>query len=146
MNETELMQKRIKRMYAGQIVNRVLLILILIIMICNLAVVGYAGYKVNQFVNMVEPAVEAIMEIDVDELNKTLNTINNAVDVFKIDEALDTIGKIDFEGFGRVISGIDIEKLNDTLDKLDKASEFMTNVGDGLNKFMSQFGISNGKK
>lgn len=145
MNETELMQKRIKRMYIGQIVNRVLLIFILILSIANLLVMGYAGYKVNEFIKMARPAIEALEEIDIEGLNNTLNTINNAVDVFKIDEALDTINKIDFEGFGKVISGIDVEKLNDTLEKIDKASEFMTNVGDGLNKFLNQFGISIGK-
>lgn len=145
MNETELMQKRIKRMYIGQIVNRVLLIFILILSIANLLVMGYTGYKVNEFIKMARPAIEALEEIDIEGLNNTLNTINNAVDVFKIDEALDTINKIDFEGFGKVISGIDVEKLNDTLEKIDKASEFMTNVGDGLNKFLNQFGISIGK-
>lgn len=145
MNETELMQKRIKRMYIGQIVNRVLLIFILLLSIANLLVMGYTGYKVNEFIKMARPAIEALEEIDIEGLNNTLNTINNAVDVFKIDEALDTINKIDFEGFGKVISGIDVEKLNDTLEKIDKASEFMTNVGDGLNKFLNQFGISIGK-
>ena len=146
MNETELMQKRIKKMYIGQIINRILLIFILLLSIGNLAVIGFAGYKVNQFVEMAKPAIEAIQAVDVDELNKTLNTINNVVDVFKIDEAVDMISKIDFEGFSKVISGVDVNKLNNTLDKLDKAADFMNKVGEGLNKFTETFGINSSKK
>lgn len=137
--------KTLKKLYIGQIVNRILLILGIIILIANLVGTIIMAVEIKRFTVMIEPAIEAINAIDVEELNKTLVTINNAVDVFKIDEALDAISKLDFEGFSKVLNGIDVDKLNSTLEKIDEASNFMKRIGDGMNTFLNQFGINMGK-
>lgn len=137
--------KTLKKLYIGQIVNRILLILGMIILIANLVGTIIMAVEIKRFTVMIEPAIEAINAIDVEELNKTLVTINNAVDVFKIDEALDAISKLDFEGFSKVLNGIDVDKLNSTLEKIDEASNFMKRIGDGMNTFLNQFGINMGK-
>ena len=137
--------KTLKKLYIGQIVNRILLILEMIILIANLVGTIIMAVEIKRFTVMIEPAIEAINAIDVEELNKTLVTINNAVDVFKIDEALDAISKLDFEGFSKVLNGIDVDKLNSTLEKIDEASNFMKRIGDGMNTFLNQFGINMGK-
>ncbi len=137
--------KTLKKLYIGQIVNRILLILGMIILIANLVGTIIMAVEIKRFTVMIEPAIEAINAIDVEELNKTLVTINNAVDVFKIDEALDSISKLDFEGFSKVVNGIDVDKLNSTLEKIDEASNFMKRIGDGMNTFLNQFGINMGK-
>ena len=137
--------KMIKKLYVGQIVNRIILILATIILIVNLVGTIFMAVEIKRFTVMIEPAIEAINAIDVEELNKTLVTINNAVDVFKIDEALDAISKLDFEGFSKVLNGIDVDKLNSTLEKIDDASNFMKRIGDGMNTFLNQFGINIGK-
>ena len=137
--------KMLKKLYIGQIVNRILLILGMLLIIANLVGTIIIGVQIKRFTVMIEPAIEAINAIDVEELNKTLVTINNAVDVFKIDEALDAISKLDFEGFSKVLNGIDVYKLNSTLEKIDDASNFMKRIGDGMNTFLNQFGINIGK-
>ena len=139
MNENT---KLLKKLHAGQIVNRVFLIIVFLLLIGNLIAVIYMGVQLKTFVDMVEPAITMLSKLDVDELNKTLYTLNNAVDVFKIDEALEAIGKIDFDGFSRVVSGIDVDKLNKTLEKIDDATQFMKRIGDGMNNFLNQFGIN----
>ena len=136
--------KKIKGIFIGQIIDRIILILVFFLLIGNLAATAYMGIQIRRFTVMIEPAIAVINEIDVEELNKTLTTLNNAVDVFKIDEALETIGKIDFDGFSKVISGIDVDKLNNTLDKIDDATQFMKRIGDGMNNFLNQFGINLG--
>lgn len=137
--------KRLKSIYVGQIVNRILVILCLLIMIANLVAVIIAGVRIKQFTQMIQPAVDALSELDVEELNKTLSTFNTAVDVLKIDETLEAIGKIDFEGFSKVVSEIDVDKLNDTLDAIDGATEFLNKMGSGLKSLLGQFGIDIGK-
>ena len=137
--------KTLKKLYIGQIVNRILLILAMIILIANLVGTIIMAVEIKRFTVMIEPAIEAINAIDVEELNKILVTINNAVDVFKIDVALDAISKLDFEGFSKVVNGIDVDKLNSTLEKIDEASNFMKRIGDGMNTFLNQFGINMGK-
>ena len=134
--------KLLKKLHAGQIVTSVFLIIVFLLLIGNLIAVIYMGVQLKTFVDMVEPAITMLSKLDVDELNKTLYTLNNAVDVFKIDEALEAIGKIDFDGFSRVVSGIDVDKLNKTLEKIDDATQFMKRIGDGMNNFLNQFGIN----
>ena len=68
------------------------------------------------------------------------------MDVFKINETLDAIGKLDFDGFSKVLNGIDVDKLNSTLEKIDDASQFMKRMGDGMRDFLNQFGINIGNK
>jgi len=134
--------KKIKSMYIGQIINRIILILVFFVLIANVAATAYMGIQINRFTQMVEPAITALSELDVEELNNTLTTINDVVDVFKVDETLEELSKIDFQGFQDVISGIDVEKLNSTLTKIDEASKFLKKIGDGVNKMLSQFGIN----
>ena len=114
--------KRLKSIYVGQIIDRVILILVFFLLIGNLVGTIYLGVQIKNFANMLEPALEVLNGIDVEGLNKTISTLNNAVDVFKINETLDAIGKLDFDGFSKVLNGIDVDKLNTTLEKIDDAT------------------------
>ena len=143
MNEKD--SKRLKSIFIGQIIDRVILILVFFLLIGNLVGTIYLGIQIKNFANMLEPALEVINEIDVEGLNKTISTLNNVVDVFKINETLDAIGKLDFDGFSKVLNGIDVDKLNSTLEKIDDATQFMKRIGDGMNTFLNQFGINLGK-
>ncbi|SDJ09837.1 hypothetical protein SAMN04487760_102218 [Lachnospiraceae bacterium G41] len=137
--------KRLKSIYVGQIIDRVILILVFFLLIGNLVGTIYLGVQIKNFANMLEPALEVLNDIDVEGLNKTISTLNNAVDVFKINETLDAIAKLDFDGFSKVLNGIDVDKLNTTLEKIDDAAQFMKRIGDGMNNFLNQFGINIGK-
>ena len=143
MNEKD--SKRLKSIFIGQIIDRVILILVFFLLIGNLVGTIYLGIQIKNFANMLEPALEVINEIDVEGLNKTISTLNNVVDVFKINETLEAINKLDFDGFSKVINGIDVDKLNTTLEKIDDATQFMKRIGDGMNNFLNQFGINIGK-
>ena len=139
MDETT---KKLNSIYRGQIANRILLIIVMLLLIGNLTGTIILGVQFKKFTVMLEPAVEVISQLDVEALNNTLVTLSSAIDVFKINDALDTISKIDFDGFSDVISGIDVDKLNSTLEKIDEATKFMKRIGDGMNSFLNQFGIN----
>lgn len=143
MNETEKMLKKIRN---GQIANRIILIFVLLFTIGNFAFLGVMGIRIKKFTEMIEPAVEVINQLDVEEFNKTITTLNNAIDVFKINEVLDVLSQVDFSSFTDVMSNIDVDKLNSTLEKIDGAAEFMENVGNNMKNFLAQFGITLGKK
>ncbi|MBO6089516.1 MAG: hypothetical protein J6P37_04305, partial [Lachnospiraceae bacterium] len=134
--------KRLKSIYVGQIIDRVILILVFFLLIGNIIGTIYLGVQIKNFANMLEPALEVLNGIDVEGLNKTINTLNNAVDVFKINETLDAIGKLDFDGFSKVLNGIDVDKRKTTLEKIDDAAQFMKRIGDGMYNFLNQFGIN----
>ena len=135
-------KKRLKSIYVGQIIDRIILILVFFFLMLNLGASIFMGLQIRKFTKTIEPAVEALSEIDVEQLNNALTTINTAVDVLKVDEALETLSKVDFDGLSNVISGIDVDKLNSTLTKIDEATTFMKKIGDGMNKFLNQFGIN----
>lgn len=138
MTDTEKMLKKIRN---GQIANRVLLIVVLVFTIGNFALLGVVGIRIKQFSNMIEPAVNVINQLDIEEFNKTITTLNNAIDVFKINEVLEVLSQVDFSAFTQVMSNIDVDKLNSTLEKIDGAAEFLEGVGNGILSFMSQFGF-----
>lgn len=138
MTDTEKMLKKIRN---GQIANRVLLIVVLVFTIGNFALLGVVGIRIKQFSNMIEPAVNVINQLDIEEFNKTITTLNNAIDVFKINEVLEVLSQVDFSAFTQVMSNIDVDKLNSTLEKIDGAAEFLEGVGNGIMSFMSQFGF-----
>lgn len=139
MNEN--VEKKINKMYIGQIANRILLIVLLILSIVNIVCLASISSKIKNFTETIQPAVETLSKLDVDEMNKTLTTINKTVDVFKINDVLDTLSAVDFDEFSDVISSIDVDKLNSTLDSINKATGFLREAGDNLKKFMSKFGI-----
>lgn len=134
-------EKMLKKIRNGQIANRIILIFVLVFTIGNFVLLGVAGIRINQFKEMLEPAVKVINELDVEEFNKTITTLNNAIDVFKINEVLNVLSEVDFSAFTNVMSNIDVEKLNSTLEKIDGAAEFLEGVGNGIMSFMSQFGF-----
>lgn len=138
MTDTEKMLKKIRN---GQIANRVFLIVVLVFTIGNFALLGVVGIRIKQFSNMIEPAVNVINQLDIEEFNKTITTLNNAIDVFKINEVLEVLSQVDFSAFTQVMSNIDVDKLNSTLEKIDGAAEFLEGVGNGIMSFMSQFGF-----
>ncbi|MCR4648451.1 MAG: hypothetical protein K5776_05160 [Lachnospiraceae bacterium] len=133
--------KLLKKIHTGQIVNRVFLIVGFVLLMINLGSSIFIGIKIKQFTTTIEPAIDVITKIDPEEVNKTLTTLNSAIDVFKINETLDALGKIDFQGFQDVVSGIDVDKLNKTLENINDATQFMKRIGEGMNDFLSQFGI-----
>lgn len=139
MNEN--VEKKINKMYIGQIANRILLIVLLILSIVNIVCLASISSKIKNFTETIQPAVETLSKLDVDEMNKTLTTMNKTVDVFKINDVLDTLSAVDFDEFSDVISSIDVDKLNSTLDSINKATGFLREAGDNLKKFMSKFGI-----
>lgn len=134
-------EKMLKKIRNGQIANRIILIFVLVFTIGNFVLLGVAGIRINQFKEMLEPAVKVINELDVEEFNKTITTLNNAIDVFKINEVLNVLSEVDFSAFTNVMSNIDVEKLNSTLEKIDGAAEFLEGVGNNIKSFMAQFGF-----
>ena len=133
--------KTLKKLYIGQIVNRILLILGMIILIANLVGTIIMAVEIKRYTVMIEPAIEAINAIDVEELNKTLVTINNAVDVFKIDEALDGVLFID-EAYTLSTGGqndFGQEAINTLLKRMEDDRERLVVILAGYSNEIKQF-------
>lgn len=134
-------EKMLKKIRNGQIANRIILIVVLLFTIGNFALLGVVGIRIKQFEKTIEPAVNVINQLNVEEFNKTITTLNNAIDVFKINDVLNVLSEVDFSAFTDVMSNIDVDKLNSTLEKIDGAAEFLEGVGNNIKSFMAQFGF-----
>ena len=124
----------------GIVVNRIIGIVGCVFAIATFVVMVIVGMKVNEFVKEVSPAIEALSQIDVDEFNATLKTVNQAVDLLKIDEIMNTLNGIDFEGFNEIINNIDIDKFNDTMNNLNSAYEQIQEITEKMKPITSFFG------
>lgn len=59
MNDSE---KMLKKIYKGQIANRILLIVVLLFTIGNFVLLAVVGGRIKNFTEMIEPAVAVINE------------------------------------------------------------------------------------
>lgn len=134
---TEALLKKINR---GILVNRIFLVLTMLIASAALVFSIITNIKFDTFIEQVTPAIENLTNIDIDGLNDTLHTVNKLVDTFKIDETLEMLSKIDFNAFNNVVSNIDVNELNTTLDHMNESYVAIKEVTEKLKPLLSFFG------
>lgn len=131
VNGAEYLLKKLKKeMLINRIISCVTLAMTTAILV--LVIIGFV--EIKSFLDTVEPVVEELSKIDMEALNESLNNFNNIIETFNIDELMDTLNAIDFEGINEVLNGLDVEELTETLeninegaDRLDEISEWFEN-------------------
>lgn len=80
------MQEDIERLRKGMIANRVLLIVLLVLVLCLMGALAFAGLYGYRYYQELKPAIDSLRSIDVDEMNvriqeaeKTLSQISEIV-------------------------------------------------------------------
>lgn len=136
-NEIEVMLKKLNK---GIVFNRVISFVLLACVIATLTVSYITNVKFNTFIETATPAIENLSRIDVDEFNATITTVNKVVDVFKVDELMDTLSKIDFNAFNNVVTNLDVDELNTTLDHMNESYLAIKDVTDKLKPLLQFFG------
>lgn len=141
-NSADILFKKLKK---EMVINRIISCVTLAMTTVILVLVIIAFTELNQFLAMVEPVVEELSKIDMEALNESLNNFNNIIETFNVDELMDTINSIDFEGINEVLNGLDVDELTETLqninegaDRLDEISEWFENSPLNIFGFGSQ--------
>lgn len=130
-NKKEYTLEKVKR---DLIINRIISIVTLLFAIAACIIFIVIGVEITLFIKDAKPVIDTLSQVDVDELNSALTSVNHIIDTLKIDEIMDTIDKVD--GF---VQDIDPQKLETTLDNLNKASDTLQTVSDKLAPLISLF-------
>lgn len=131
MEEKEYTMSKLRK---DMIINRVIGIITLCFSVLACLIFIVIGIELTGFIKEAKPIIEMLSQVDVDALNNALTSVNHILGTLKVDEIMDTIDKVD--GF---VKGVDVNKVESTLDNLNKASETLQTVSDKLSPLISIF-------
>lgn len=116
------------------LINRIIGCVTLFFAIAACVIFIIIGIEITCFVKEAKPVIDMLSQVDIDELNGAIVSINHIIDTLKIDEMMDTIDKI-----GGMVEGIDPENFETTLDNLNKASDTLQAISSKLSPLLSIF-------
>lgn len=138
------MEEMYKKLKKDMLINRIISIVTLVFTTAILVVAIVAFVELKQFLDEVEPVVEELSKIDIEALNESLNHFNNIIKTFNIDDFMDTMNSIDFEGINEILEGLDVEELTETLENINEGADRLDEIGDWFEDSpLNIFGIGN---
>lgn len=139
-NMEEMFQKLKKEMLINRIISCVTLVMTIVILV--LAILAFV--EVKEFLNDIEPVVEELSKIDMEALNASLNHFNDIIETFNLDDVMDTINSIDFEGINEILEGLDVEELTETLQNINEGADRLDQISEWFeNSPLNIFGLGN---
>lgn len=138
------MEEMYKKLKKDMLINRIISIVTLVFTTAILVVAVFAFVELKQFLDEVEPIVEELSKLDIEALNESLNHFNNIIKTFNIDDFMDTMNSIDFEGINEILEGLDVEELTETLENINEGADRLDEIGDWFEDSpLNIFGIGN---
>ena len=138
------MEEMYKKLRKDMLINRIISIVTLVFTTAILVVAVFAFVELKQFLDEVEPIVEELSKLDIEALNESLNHFNDIIETFNIDDFMDTMNSIDFEGINEILEGLDVEELTETLENINEGADRLDEIGDWFEDSpLNIFGIGN---
>ena len=136
------MEEMYKKLKKDMLINRIISIVTLVFTTAILVVAVFAFVELKQFLDEVEPIVEELSKLDIEALNESLNHFNGIIETFNLDDVMDTINSIDFEGINEILEGLDVEELTETLENINEGADRLDQIGDWFeNSPLNIFGL-----
>ncbi len=138
------MEEMYKKLKKDMLINRIISIVTLVFTTAILVVAVFAFVELKGFLTEIEPVVEELSKIDMEALNASLNHFNNIIETFNLDDVMETINSIDFEGINEILEGLDVEELTETLQHINEGADRLDQIGDWFeNSPLNIFGLGN---
>lgn len=138
------MEEMYKKLRKDMLVNRIISIVTLVFTTVILVLAIVAFVELKQFLDEVEPVVEELSKIDIEALNESLNHFNDIIETFNVDDFMDTMNSIDFEGINEVLEGLDVNELTETLENINEGADRLDEISEWFeNSPLNIFGIGN---
>ncbi len=139
-NMEEMFQKLKKEMLINRIISCVTLVITTVILV--LAILAFI--EVKEFLTEIEPVVEELSKIDMEALNTSLNHFNDIIETFNLDDVMETINSIDFEGINEILEGLDVNELTETLENINEGADRLDQISEWFEKSpLNIFGLGN---
>ena len=127
-------------------ITRVICMISSLLTLCLLAGGVFLLGKVGELIQMCEPVVEKVSELDVESLNDTLGHVNASLEEVDWEEVADALGSLDVSALNAALEGLDTRELSESLKNLNDAVEMIRELGERMSSMLSSFGDFFGKK
>lgn len=101
---------------------------------------GFLFFKMTEPVfevlNEAQPMMEQMAQLDVDEVNATLEQINTTLESVDWEQITQALGELDIESINTAIEGLDTEELTEAVENMNNAADVLEGWG---NKWSSLF-------
>ena len=139
-NMEEMFLKLKKEILINRIISCVTLVMTTVILV--LAILAFV--EIKEFFAEIEPVVEELSKIDMEALNASLNHFNDIIETFNLDDVMETINSIDFEGINEILEGLDVNELTETLENINEGADRLDQISEWFEKSpLNIFGLGN---
>ena len=121
-------------------ITRVICMISSLLTLCLLAGGVFLFGKVGELIQMCEPVVEKVSELDVESLNDTLGHVNASLEEVDWEEVADALGSLDVSALNAALEGLDTRELSESLKNLNDAVEMIRELGERMSSMLSSFG------
>lgn len=94
---------------------------------------------VQKVIKDVEPVMATVSELNVEELNSTLESINTSLEEVDWQQVSETIGQLDVEAINSAIEDLDTEELTKALTNLNDTTDSLKETKEKIMSFFSIF-------
>lgn len=139
VNIDEVILKMDKRSKASFVMNIVTLSIASIMFIMFIVAFIVAGSTYSR----IKPSLEALEQIDFENLEKTIDVVNNTFEDVDWNKLTNTIENFDPEKIQDLFDKFDVDSLNTAIDNINTTTKVLQDVGEKLKPLLSIFGGGN---
>ena len=119
--------------------TRIFCIISSLLTVCLLAGGFFVWNKVQPVISVLQeakPVMEQLSELDVEEMNRTLEQVNVTLESVDWQQVSEALGELDVDAINEAVEGLDTEELTKAVENLNKVVSVLEKWG---NKWSSLF-------
>ena len=122
----------LKRFRGELRMTRVVCLVLAVLVVLVLAGGGFFFRELRLTREQMEPLVEQISALNMDELNLALEEVNETLETVDWEQVAEAIGSLDVDALNTAIENLDTKELSEALTKLNDAVDVLGKIGDSL--------------
>ncbi len=134
MVQEELM-KELKGMKRSLRLNRIFNIISSVLSLSLVLVFIIAVSRLNAFAEEIQPAVDQLAQIDMEQVNGAIENFNVTMEQVNLEEINAAFEEVDMEAIGEIVETIDAAELEETLSNINSVSDKLKAISDKISHF-----------
>ena len=127
------MDDAVMKQFRGELRRtRVICLVLAVLLVLVLAGGGFFFRELRIARELMEPLVEQISALNMDELNLALEEVNETLETVDWEQVAEAIGSLDVDALNTAIENLDTKELSEALKKLNDAVDVLGKIGDSL--------------
>ena len=117
-------------------ITRVICLVLAVLLVLVLVGGGFFFRELRLAREQMEPLVEQISALNMDELNLALEEVNKTLETVDWDQVTQAIGNLDVDALNTAIENLDTKELSEALTKLNDAVDSLGRMRDSLKQIL----------